>query len=77
LPALGDYRVLILPDHPTPVARMTHTSDPVPYLLFDSAGAFPPRHLASGYSEEAAAESGVLVREGHRLMERLISRSLC
>jgi 2,3-bisphosphoglycerate-independent phosphoglycerate mutase len=77
LPALGDYRVLILPDHPTPVARMTHTSDPVPYLLFDSAGAFPPRHLASGYSEEAAAESGVLVREGHRLMERFISRSLC
>ena len=30
-----DYRLLILPDHPTPIRVRTHTSDPVPYLLYD------------------------------------------
>jgi len=73
LPSLGDYRVLVLPDHPTPVARMTHTSDPVPYILYDSAGTFPPRSAASGYSEAEAAASGVHLREGHLLMERFIT----
>src|SRR5207253_1666788 len=37
LDALGPWRLLLLPDHPTPVALRTHTSDPVPYLLVDSA----------------------------------------
>lgn len=36
-----DYRFLILPDHPTPIARRTHTLDPVPYIMFDSTCAVP------------------------------------
>ena len=35
-----DYRLLIMPDHPTPVAVRTHTSDPVPFLLYDSTARF-------------------------------------
>lgn len=31
-----DFRMLVLPDHPTPVAIRTHVSDPVPYMLYDS-----------------------------------------
>ena len=33
-----DYRLLVLPDHPTPIRVRTHTADPVPYLLYDSTG---------------------------------------
>ena len=36
LDALGPWRLLLLPDHPTPIALKTHTADPVPYLLVDS-----------------------------------------
>ena len=42
LPALGHYRVLILPDHPTPVRRQTHTLEAVPFILFGSGGSFRP-----------------------------------
>ncbi len=60
------YRILLLPDHATPCALMTHTSAPVPYLLFDSGRAGP----GGVYSE-----SGVLGSEpvdAHLLMERLL-----
>ena len=61
------YRVLLMPDHATPCARMTHTSDPVPYLLFDStvAGA------GGSYSEPAVAGRPVVV--AHDLMARLVA----
>ena len=72
LPALGDFRVLVLPDHPTPVKRMTHTSDAVPYILFSSRNEFSSKKTVNGYSEKAAAASGVFVRNGHELMDRLI-----
>jgi len=61
------YRVLLLPDHATPCALMTHTSDPVPYLLFDST-----RDASGGtYTEPAVADRPVVV--AHRLMERLVA----
>jgi 2,3-bisphosphoglycerate-independent phosphoglycerate mutase len=60
------YRVLMLPDHATPCARMTHTSDPVPYLLFDST-----RDQGGGvYTEPGVAERPVVV--AHELMARLV-----
>ncbi len=63
------YRMLILPDHPTPVRIRTHTSEPVPYLLYDSA-----KQLAAGhpYTEEGAKASGIVVEEGYRLMEHFL-----
>ena len=52
LPGLGDHRLMLLPDHATPCALRTHTSDPVPYLFFDST-----RPGAGGVYSEAATAS--------------------
>jgi 2,3-bisphosphoglycerate-independent phosphoglycerate mutase len=68
LDALGPWRLLLLPDHPTPVALRTHTSDPVPYLLVDSAEAGP----GGAYSERATADSAPV--PGHEMLVRLLAR---
>jgi 2,3-bisphosphoglycerate-independent phosphoglycerate mutase len=77
LPALGDFRVLVLPDHPTPLARMTHTCDPVPFVLFDSAedkaGLKEKRpNSLVGYNEKSASAAGLFVEKGHTLMDWLV-----
>ena len=66
------YRMLILPDHPTPLRIRTHTSDPVPYLLYDSR-----KKLGDGkaYGETSAKKSGILREEGFRMMDVLLERS--
>ncbi len=69
---LGAHRILVLPDHPTPVQKKTHTDDPVPYVLFDSSGSLRADAVAMGYSEKTAAATGIRLTEGHRLMERLV-----
>lgn len=68
LDSMGTYRILLLPDHPTPVHLKTHTSDAVPYLLFDSTGDGP----GGEYSERSTRGSDPVV--GHQLMGRLIAR---
>jgi 2,3-bisphosphoglycerate-independent phosphoglycerate mutase len=65
---MGPWRLLLLPDHPTPVALRTHTSDTVPYLLVDSALDGP-----GGTYSEAATQSAETV-PGHLLLGRLLSR---
>jgi 2,3-bisphosphoglycerate-independent phosphoglycerate mutase len=62
-----DYRVLLMPDHATPCALMTHTSDPVPYLLFDSTQPV----VGGAYTESAVADRPVVI--AHSLMERLVA----
>ena len=64
------YRMLVLPDHPTPIRCRTHTSDPVPYVLYDSAR--QEKHKR-GYSEREAALPGVYEPEGYRLINKLIA----
>lgn len=64
------YRMLVLPDHPTPIRCRTHTSDPVPYLLFDSTN--PVKGLVS-YSEKTARSTDKFVPEGYKLIDNLIS----
>ena len=67
LEATGPYRLLLVPDHATPCAIKTHTADPVPYLLFDSA-----RPGQGGvYSERAVA--GLEPVPAHELMGRLLA----
>src|SRR5581483_9954617 len=61
------YRLLLVPDHATPCARMTHTSDPVPYLLFDSTVPGP----GGTYDEPSVAASEPVV--AHELMARLLA----
>ena len=64
-----DYRLLIMPDHPTPVRIRTHASDPVPYLLYDSR-----RNSGQGllYSEANGKKSGMFVKDGYRMLDRLL-----
>ncbi len=73
---LGDYRILLLPDHPTPVAKMTHTKDPVPFVLTGCNGEFVAHPAATEYSESAAKASGVLIDPGHLVMQALINGKL-
>jgi 2,3-bisphosphoglycerate-independent phosphoglycerate mutase len=68
LDRMGDWRLLLLPDHATPVALKTHTSDPVPYLLVDSRVPGP----GGVYSEAGVADRPVV--PGHELMGRLLER---
>lgn len=64
-----EYRMLILPDHPTPIRLRTHTGDPVPYLLFDSTR--QEKKIAK-FTEEKAAQTGNFQPEGFRLLDQLI-----
>lgn len=66
-----DYRMLIMPDHPTPIRCRTHTSSPVPYLLYDSTAEQNNNWL---YNEEEAGKSGNVVKEGYTLIDKLLSR---
>ena len=64
-----DFRMLILPDHPTPIRVRTHTGTPVPYMLYDSTKA---ENGIATYNEENAKKSGIVWEEGYRLMDHLL-----
>lgn len=64
-----EFRLLVLPDHPTPIAIRTHTKEDVPYLLYDSR---ERKEHALKYNEREAAQSGRLIQEGHVLIEHFI-----
>ncbi|HIY18988.1 MAG TPA: cofactor-independent phosphoglycerate mutase [Candidatus Blautia avistercoris] len=66
-----DYRMMILPDHPTPIAARTHVSDPVPYLLYDSKN--PQNHTWNYNEREVRAASGETVC-GWDLMNHLLQQ---
>ena len=66
-----DYRMMILPDHPTPIKVRTHVAEPVPYLLYDST--CPQQHTWK-YNEKEAAASGNKVKHGWDLMAHLFSK---
>jgi 2,3-bisphosphoglycerate-independent phosphoglycerate mutase len=68
----GDFKVLIMPDHPTPLCTKTHASDPVPFVLYDSANRDTAIGGQRGYCEKDARASGVVVDEGARLMNHFI-----
>lgn len=72
----GDYRILLLPDHPTPVAKMTHTKDPVPFVLLGGGAGAVAGNAGQEYSESAARAANVVVDPGYRVMEALISGRL-
>ena len=64
-----DYRILIMPDHPTPLSTMTHSSQPVPYLLYHKKGEVSGRP----FNEESAAQSGIFIEYGPQIMDKLIN----
>ena len=63
-----DYRMLILPDHPTPIKVRTHVAEPVPYLLYDSTA---PQSHTWHYNEKEAKESGNSIAHGWDMMSYL------
>ncbi len=65
-----EYRMLILPDHPTPIKVRTHVAEPVPYLLYDSSA---PEDHSWSYNEKEAAESGNRIAHGWDLMRYLFT----
>jgi 2,3-bisphosphoglycerate-independent phosphoglycerate mutase len=70
LDELDDYRLLILPDHATPLETMTHNDTPVPFILFDSRH---PKAEYARYDEEQGKSSGDLVEKGWELLGQLFT----
>lgn len=65
LPRFGDFRVLAACDHFTPLSIKTHTSDPVPFIIYGPNGAVKPSGLT--YTEAQAASTGLVVDPGSDL----------
>ncbi len=66
------FRILLLPDHPTPLCLKTHSSDPVPFILYDSTHA-PAWPLRQSYCEPDARAAGLIIKDGWTLMDRFIT----
>ncbi len=66
-----EYKMLILPDHPTPISLKTHVSDPVPYVIYSSK-----EDGGSGlcYTEANAEKTGIYIDKGHELMRHFIEK---
>jgi 2,3-bisphosphoglycerate-independent phosphoglycerate mutase len=68
---MGDFKLLICPDHPTPLKTMTHTNSPVPFMIYNS------RKEVAGpavFTEKTAADTGVFIPFGPDLMTRFIAK---
>ena len=65
-----DFRIMVLPDHPTPLSLRTHTHDPVPYIIYDSRKEENNPQLI--YSEADGKKTGIYIEKGHTLMDRFI-----
>lgn len=66
-----DFRILVCPDHPTPLLTKTHSSEPVPYLIYDS------RKSIAGvdtFTEANAAATGNFIEHGPSIMDRLLEK---
>jgi 2,3-bisphosphoglycerate-independent phosphoglycerate mutase len=81
------YKILVLPDHPTPVSVRTHTADPVPYVIYPDGKTPQTPFLIEGEIQnpvssngiegfdEVSAKRGVYIEEGFRLIERFLGLS--
>ena len=65
------YRILVLPDHPTPLSVRSHTADPVPYVIYSNEGGAFSAH-GSAFDEASASRSGIFTEKGFELIERFL-----
>jgi len=71
------YRILVLPDHPTPLSVRSHTADPVPYVIYSNEGGAFSAH-GSAFDEASASRSGIFTEKGFELIERFLGpRASC
>ena len=68
-----DYRIMVLPDHATPLSTRTHSSDLVPFAIYDSKD--KKQSNVSGYDEFQASGAGLSIEEGYKLMDYFILRA--
>ena len=66
-----DLRVLVMPDHPTPVSLRTHTPDPVPFLIW---GKGVDANGARRFTEAEAENTGIFLEDGYKIMGRLVEK---
>ena len=69
---VDDLRVLVMPDHPTPIATRTHSADPVPFMLWGK-GIKPGG--ARRFTEAEAKKTGVFIEPGYKIMGRMVGRN--
>lgn len=69
----GDYSIMVLPDHPTPISIMTHTDEPVPFTYYRSNGVLAPSGLQ--FDEKNAADASVYIDKGHMLMKEFLEET--
>lgn len=69
LRTMGDFKVLITPDHATPLSLKTHTNDLVPFIIYNSA---KPVNGVPAYNEETAAQTGDVIEIGYNLMQAFL-----
>lgn len=67
-----EFALLIMPDHPTPLAIRTHTSEPVPYIIYKSGNCGENKQRI--YSEAEAAKTGIVTEHGYTLMNKLLGK---
>ena len=67
----NDYKILVLPDHPTPIVTATHARDPVPFMVYQKS----KEHKGNiNFNEETAKNSGVFIEYGPDLMKRFLEK---
>ncbi len=69
LDGFDDYKIMILPDHATPLSLKTHTNDPVPFLIYNSS---KPIRGVNKYTEETGKSTGLYIETGHTIMDYFI-----
>lgn len=67
-----DYKMLIMPDHPTPISLKTHVSDPVPYVIYDSTDT--TSGSGKKYTEKNGESTGVYIEKGYTLMDKFLGK---
>jgi 2,3-bisphosphoglycerate-independent phosphoglycerate mutase len=71
----GEFRLLVMPDHATPVKLRTHTAEPVPFVIYDSRR--QKDNAGAEYNESiAAGTDGIFIEKGHTLMDKFIKETL-
>lgn len=73
LNAIGeDYKIMVLPDHPTPIVTQTHAADPVPYLIYHKAN---EKQGVDSINEETAKNTGVFIENGPDIMRKFLEET--
>ncbi len=73
LKIFDDFTILVIPDHPTPLKIRTHTSDPVPFAVYrNREWKHKSNAPAKNFSERSALKTGLVINEGHRLLEMIV-----